>query len=78
MKSDEAAAKIVRQEWSRVRGKDPENDEFFGLVKIGDVEFKRFKIAQKDFIADRCMPCQSTIKKLRDQIAKGIREVYGE
>lgn len=78
MKSDDAAARVIKQEWARVHGHDAEEDQYFGVVTIGDIEFKRFKITRENYASDECAPCKSTIKRLRDQIAKGIREEYGE
>jgi len=78
MRSDVVATKLIHVDWEHVKGKDASADVFYGRVMLGEVEFKRFKITRADYVADECAPCESTAKKLRNEIAKGIREEYGE
>jgi hypothetical protein len=78
MKSDDVAEKIIRLDWEHVKGKDRESDQFFGMVKFGDFELKRFLISKGDYVGDRCAPCTSSAKRMRDEIAKILRQEYGE
>jgi len=78
MQSDDVAKKLVQIDWEHIKGRDASEDSFYGVVMLGDVEFKRFKITKQSYVADDCAPCESAAKKLRNEIAKGIRQEYGE
>ena len=79
MKSDDVAKRLVEISWDHVDGDDgPMSSTFFGLVLVGGKEIKRFTISPNDYRNDKCAPCESYAKTARNEVAKILREEYGE